>query len=209
MDIFVIIFFLVVGLVQWLSQRKQEPDEHLPPNFPEGGHARERSSPSSERSEDWRELMEALGRARQEESDLREAGLPPIPPPVPANDSREGTMFPTRPVESQHSAPMVRMSSQARAEFSNRVMREENLERMQAEAEKLEAEARAIAQRTAAKFRTPARQISANHRRDTIGRRLMVRLRDQASVREAIVLNEVLQKPVAMREPEANSHSWS
>lgn len=205
MDLFVILFFLIVSLVQWLSQRKGDPEEPVPPDFPESERSQmDPPAKPPESPDGWRELMEALGRSTQEPPPPPRSDLPPVPPasPQPAAP-RAGTTLPNRRTQTD---PLALATARRQAEAAEQRAREERLRQMQAEAERLEEEARALIRRTAAESRRGVREGGPAARNEAAFSGLGRRLRDQALLRDAIVLNELLQKPVAMRDHEA--HQW-
>jgi hypothetical protein len=179
-----IIFLLVVlggGLIQWLgSRKKNSPTSGDPfePDFSPGEHESERTAkPEAEAS--WDELMEALG---QKPGEVRpEQVAPPVPPalpappptvpPVPHQAFTAAAATPELPQLSDHVRTLIRaMESRAASDASS-------------------------AYETEDRSFPSARRAQAAIQSGGLG----AALRNRSELRRAVILQEILQPPLALR----------
>jgi hypothetical protein len=180
MDIGDIIFFLIIiglPLVQWLT-RKKEGDESLPEEeFPEFEPGNTPDTPYgtkrdiSDPNREWEDLMEALGRPTVQ-TETAPPSLQPEPEPVMAT-----------PPPVPEPEPLPELDS--RVERMNRALRESRASR-----QKLK------------KSRASTPTVSSGYSPElhTMGAsRIQKILRSPQSIRDAILVNEILGQPVSMR----------
>lgn len=177
-----LIFLLVVlggGLLQWLASRgkKPTPEDASPYEdpFPSSGPSR-RDEPEPS----WDELMEALG---QKPGEVRPEQIEPTPPPVPAasppplpTTPRGITVVPT-PTEPEPAA----LSDHVRTMLAALESRSQNL-------------SPAAAYETQRTFPT-----AGDKSRPRPTHSLSAILRNRSELRRAVVLQEILQPPLALR----------
>jgi len=182
-DVGDLIFMLIVlggGLIQWLASRNKKPEQQdsapYEDPFPRD-EAPTRREGAGETEPTWDELMEALG---QKPGEVRPAQVEPPPVPVaPLPPSVPRSVPPPVPVTFQPAEP---------APLSDHVRT--LLAAMEAKKEEASASAYEISAPAS------ATQMASQPRRQ---HNLAALLRNRTELRRAVILQEILQPPLALR----------
>lgn len=220
---------IVIGgaIAYWLNQRRREK-EGLPADYDEDGTPENRPTRTdfdpgtmeAEEAQRTRQLQEELRRKREQRAGG--AGVPPVPvsplhpsdsvPPLPSPARREAAPPPV------HQDPMAELMKElakklapqpapvqppAHARTALDVEDDAVLERQRALEERykaLEAQKKALQkQRAELAERSAASETSVSHEAAAPAGSWLSDLRNPTQVRRAIVMNEILGKPVALR----------
>ena len=195
MEWLVPILFVLASLAQWWMQRNRQAQEEEPPSQPTSDK-RERSVPPRpepappEEFGDLGDLLEALGRRRHESPPppIEQTEPPVLPPPAPARVQRPKPEPPPAPVpepvivlEPTKPAPATVFTSFPEAKPSP--MGEPGAAFVLEEAPRVAFRPFPLAEKPG---------VSISHR-------WAERLRCPESIREAVILSEILAPPVALR----------
>ena len=183
-DLLPILIFLIIGLMQaigaWLKKKKK-PDE-TQDDYPTIDT--NETDPNVE--EAWDELMEALGGGKKE--DVEEAAAPKTPPVVEPVPSQVQT---PPPLPQQQTPPPTRTLIDIQKETAKKI------EAANREAERIASRSKPATikkeKTTQQAYQIPAHQVGISRLS------LAQTLQNKNSLRQAIIINELLQPPVSMR----------
>jgi hypothetical protein len=184
--------FILVAVFQFFTRKKKKPGEEEPSPFPDDFDPNVPVE-GQEYDPTWDDLMESLGHKKEMPPPAlphrQESSSPPQeadrPPPLPANQHRDLR----RPLDLPQVDPSATMAYW-----------QSQIESLQHKTEAVQKQARAFSDRKGVSFAGASKTLPRQRPGFSV-HQLRLTLTDPTQIRQAILINEILQKPIALREP--------